>query len=869
MEDPRKKIAQVKRFILFAKILIVAMIMLVVWVLLQGDLSRCIPASSIFDTQSSTVYVPAHVDAEKRSVCMEKDQHGFDSCIKLSWIDTSIMTNGKAVIGSEGVSFDDWMQDDLFRDRLLTFEISDLWYPFGKTEHFEYKHCKMLTCDPENDLGCLPFASPSDTRMVGSVTDECQPQNSDGRGVGGVMIGTEHTDLPCYLGCGWGLYGIIAIDDPVTNTSPGNPNIDNIFDPNRFRMFRIGPAYRDNLVEDENTLIYRIPYTQSCIGSSENCTPDTDLENNKIVKRGRLYLKILDNYYDDNAGGYSVTIHNADFIPPASGWFSNLYTMIKNTLYAAAEGIAASVVQNSKFINIVQSLITLYMVLFAIMFISGMIEMKIGDMVMRLIKLAIVLTIISPRGLESINFYIFNLFIDGAEDLGSILLKTSLENSSLFTHDGRRIVLPINASPFTLIDSVFDFIFSKSTWIKIVAMLYSAEFMLFVPMLAVSIMFLIEGLIKSAVIYISSMLIVAILLAVSPLFFAFMLFKVTKEMFDSWLRLMVSNSLMFVMVSAVLILFISVVVGQIEKMFYFQVCPGTIFNIEIFKVMGFKIPNTEQAKQVLNLETFIFFLIMVLTMKAFMEQMPSLVDALTNTTGFSPLRDFFQGAQQSFANMKQEIKNVPIPLTGGKTIGQAFSQAKSAVFKRINPINLAAAGVLNSPLMQKMSRKLDGKKMRHIAKAGRLAWKWSHISDIKGFADSIGGAQKTIASVEGLSKTRQMIGKATDFSAKYMKKGAIAVAMGPAALAAAGAPAVAVAANSEPVKKVRAKVAGVGKAAGIKVARAIYNRIRRPREPVAPVPRVGAGPGRGLGPGLGGGLGAEPDDDQQEPPANP
>jgi type IV secretory pathway VirB6-like protein len=261
------------------------------------------------------------------------------------------------------------------------------------------------------------------------------------------------------------------------------------------------------------------------------------------------------------------------------------------------------------FIRSVQLLLVFYIAFTALTFLMGITNITQGDLVYRLIKIAIILTLISPTSWEFYNLYVIGLFSNTAESLGN-LLASSIAGTG--TEEGIQYCLKDNLNKcyatkpmfeqdlnpidqlyikkttaiteaLTNLDELISMLFQKPLHFKALAMLSSpAEIgwlMVIMTYYAFALAFFAS--IKAVILYVVIKLIMALLFMVGPIFIIFVLFEKTKSIFKAWLGMLVSYSLQLIFLVMVVSIFTFLIISMIYNVFFYGVCWGTLWYIDL------------------------------------------------------------------------------------------------------------------------------------------------------------------------------------------------------------------------------------------------------------------------------------------------
>jgi type IV secretory pathway VirB6-like protein len=266
---------------------------------------------------------------------------------------------------------------------------------------------------------------------------------------------------------------------------------------------------------------------------------------------------------------------------------SKIVTNINQILDGASFRLFESI-RNAGINTIFSALLTLYVVITGVMYMIGAIQASGWDLFIRMFKIALISAILSDGGMEFFEEYISNFFRFGTDYIiceTSGAMTAALADVTMLSATG----LPSAALDGTVCDygtvsssSVFrplDLLIGQLISPRMLAVL-TAVFTAspsgwglgFMIIFAGSGIFLLGAIARGLWIYLMSLLVTAFLLGLAPMFFLFLLFDRTKQIFERWLDTIVSLSLQPIFVFAFFGLFASIMQVGIAQIMDMNVC---------------------------------------------------------------------------------------------------------------------------------------------------------------------------------------------------------------------------------------------------------------------------------------------------------
>lgn len=245
------------------------------------------------------------------------------------------------------------------------------------------------------------------------------------------------------------------------------------------------------------------------------------------------------------------------------GLLTEIYGYIKDIVNDSTERLFNAFVESTAYQSAVYGAATLMIVIFGVGFVIGVIQPSFGQVLVRLIKLGIILTLVSPGGWGFFQHYMVTFFNDGTDQL--VLGVTSI---------GTGMPPPEGASPFYQFDRLAEFLIQPDTIVAILgSVLAGGPYGLMMGGLMVFAFWgFIQLLIDALRIYAVSYVARALLLGLAPIFFVFLLFEKTKQLFMTWLNALLSLSLQPILLFTFLSFFMVLIESASQDMLSTEFC---------------------------------------------------------------------------------------------------------------------------------------------------------------------------------------------------------------------------------------------------------------------------------------------------------
>lgn len=264
--------------------------------------------------------------------------------------------------------------------------------------------------------------------------------------------------------------------------------------------------------------------------------------------------------------------------------------VVGTSSFSGAQSLFVAIVSSDLVQVGVSAMFTLYVIVTGILVIGGMINVTVGEMVIRAAKVVFV----AYFALNWATFYdlIGQASLGFTDEMLGYFLDTF---SSRFSVGG--VSVNIREDLFLNLDLFIARIFSAKMMATLSALLFSSgpSGTIYAVMMGLAIFFVFKAIINVVLVYCFSLFARAMLFAVAPIFLAFILFQPTKSLFDQWLKQLVNYSLQPVLVGAFLGFFLAVIDPFFQEFLKYEVCWDKTSAAQDKYAWQFMEPGTDKA----------------------------------------------------------------------------------------------------------------------------------------------------------------------------------------------------------------------------------------------------------------------------------
>ena len=319
--------------------------------------------------------------------------------------------------------------------------------------------------------------------------------------------------------------------------------------------------------------IFLLVFITACSGTEEQCLGPDYYEQNKA--------KAADEKSESSDGSSSGTgsATELDEYLLEANIISRVVDKVKSKVigtegdWGAVQSMFDGMVKDDAYTAAIGAMFTLALTFYGIGVSTGIIQVTLGDAVIRVIKIAVIAFIASNWDL--FYQYIASFFINGTDELIKYFLesfRTINELQGGQTSPGDDDLLFGDLDKFT--STIFSIHMSAIVGglFSVFGVKTSPYALVYALVLIMSLMYLFNSIMKVVTIYCLSIFAKALLFALAPIFLSFMLFNQTKQLFDAWVKQLVNYSLQPVIVTAFLGMFVALIAPLLTEVLQLNVC---------------------------------------------------------------------------------------------------------------------------------------------------------------------------------------------------------------------------------------------------------------------------------------------------------
>ncbi len=566
-----------------------------------------------------------------------------DGNVFLKWLDTGLFISNESIMLSnkESNGYDSY-QEEIAPAR-IGLSVRGVWYPWGMIPNIAPKQCTVIPCSLSDDYRCKLV--PSSTMIVQNN------QANDG----------------CYLANGWGVYVLVA-----------KPRSDGTYpDPNKNADVSISPSAADGFFTghigefkpNQNGYI-NIDKLWSC--DDNNGVSLCEVIDMKTVAKGKIYLKVVDSFYIDNNSSKSDTKGNQYItVNIKSGiYYPNFVSATLETMHDSLQSITNSLknVIMDSFRDLVRVTILLYFLFTSLGFMIGLIKITQTEMIVRLLKIGIVVMLTTPY--NTVSEY-FVEFYDLTATFASNIIAANLPKMP-YTESNASSEFGDKMSYLLIYDGILNQVISKQVNLKIISLLFTSMVWC-IPLMYILIVIIIVIVLRSLLLYITAYVQMNILILILPIFAVMLLFKVTSKLFQDWLKYMANSVLLIIVATLGMGLCLGIINSVLSDLLNYSISKQNIW----WFIWWWRPEDLNALYSHLNAESYLMALMISLICYSFVEQVPKLADALSDSQLSPSIQAFnalWTGAREMLDEGFSAIKNFNSQYLVGRLLDQRYKE---------------------------------------------------------------------------------------------------------------------------------------------------------------------------------------------------
>lgn len=293
---------------------------------------------------------------------------------------------------------------------------------------------------------------------------------------------------------------------------------------------------------------------------------------------------VKDNYTPSSTSGqYALTVENRDTVGFLQEYVGNIVQMVRQYFFGIdnnggiVQRVFNSMVNDTRFPAAISALLGLYITWTGFLFMTGMSPITQKEAIIRSVKIGIVAVLLQPNSWEFFNTRLFNIVTDGGLELIAYVISSGYQDATV----NPMVYQTTPALIFKIFDEPLAYMVSHAFWFKMGALMLSGVmgFIFSLIMIGACVIFACAvG--RMIMVYIVSLMVVALLLMLAPVFISFILFQYTNQLFQSWMKQLLSYIIQPMMLFAMMVLMVRILSVLLFHIMSFTACKICLFKFD-------------------------------------------------------------------------------------------------------------------------------------------------------------------------------------------------------------------------------------------------------------------------------------------------
>jgi type IV secretory pathway VirB6-like protein len=417
------------------------------------------------------------------------------------------------------------------------------------------------------------------------------------------------------------------------------------------------------------------------------------------------------NKYANNSGKYYVTVKVKStssgsvssvisavvkpVIEVMDGKQDNPKTSENESTVGQSERIYKLLIADPRYKAILTVSLVVMITFWGVGYLLGVSELNQTEIITRVFKIGFVYLMVGETGWKWFQMFFVSFFKEGTDYL-SFMMAASFDESPELAAAINSGNLYDKSVLFTSVDNVFNLFFSSAVQKKIYALFFASIFgWAYCLIILWSFMHYVYAVSNAVLLYLTAQVFISIMFVVGPIFFVFLLFNQTKDMFDNWLKQLIGFSLQQIFLLITLAFFNMLMYEVIKMSLGYKVCWDEVWvmNLGITRIslMSFWTiaslpPRTNANSQVGNIGNpegipSIFTILFIWVISSLMQQFIGfMTDMAANISGGLSASSMGAGISKMASKIKGATVDSAMNRVYSNTVGRALNKIDDKLF---------------------------------------------------------------------------------------------------------------------------------------------------------------------------------------------
>ncbi len=326
--------------------------------------------------------------------------------------------------------------------------------------------------------------------------------------------------------------------------------------------------------------------------TSKNVCSLAEFRSGKCAKK-----EYCESIYANNTGSYNVRIKVKNIDKTSSQFVKSVVDSIleftdgtyeqqsdgsyRKVNPALFENYYKALVTDYRYLLILNIAMTMSIMFYGLGYLLGINKMNFPEVISKITKIGFIYLLAGVSGWSWFNMLFVDFFKNGTNYL-TFQMASAFDSSAALAIANANGNYQDKSVLFSASDEIFTMFFSPAVQKKVLGLLFAGLFgWVYLVIIYLAFMLYVSAIALALLTYLTAQIFISILFMLAPILLIFMLFGYTKEMFDNWLKQLVSLSLQQIFLLTTLALFNILIYQTIKNSLGYRVCWDDVWTINI------------------------------------------------------------------------------------------------------------------------------------------------------------------------------------------------------------------------------------------------------------------------------------------------
>jgi len=257
----------------------------------------------------------------------------------------------------------------------------------------------------------------------------------------------------------------------------------------------------------------------------------------------------------------SNPVYNPKTVEPGKGIVATIIKDVKNTLKPMSRQMFEGISSDNGFRRAATAAATLFVIIYAVAFLFGMVQLTAYDFMIRMFKLSVVAMLLDGSAWGRFSDTVVKFFQEGTDSLITQVSTIAIAGTTL------------GGEPFDWMDNAILQLTSTKMLLTLMAAATTGPYgAVAMAILMIALYNFVKSMLNALWVYLMALVLRTLLFGLAPLFLTCVLFSRTRPLFDGWLNQVVNTCLQPVFLFTFFAFFVQLIKTALEQILQTTVC---------------------------------------------------------------------------------------------------------------------------------------------------------------------------------------------------------------------------------------------------------------------------------------------------------